>query len=111
MGVRLVLFYAWAQSLHYGIWLRLIPEDDRDRPSPRTWVRTWRALRDELGVAVVLGTVALTLGLALWAAWDLAAARGGYLRFVRFHGFLELAAGAVFLVEGRPVRPVEEAPA
>ncbi len=36
LAQRLVLLFAFAQSVHYGIWLRLMPEDDRPRHTPRT---------------------------------------------------------------------------
>ena len=47
---------------------------------------------------VLLGVFALAcVGLAVWACIDLFEARAGYLRFVRFHGMLELTAIALWL--------------
>ncbi len=101
LGVRLVLLYAFAQSFHYAIWLRLVPDDDRPRPAPRTFAGTWRALRADFGVLPLALAAAGAAALAAWAAFDLAAARNGYLRFATFHGQLELAAGALLWAEGR----------
>ncbi|AKT43349.1 uncharacterized protein CMC5_075810 [Chondromyces crocatus] len=100
LGLRLVLLFAFAQSLHYAVWLRLIPEEDRPRAAPRTFVGTFRALRDEFGVWLLCAVGALALGLAVWACVDLGAARTGYLRFAGFHGQLELVAAALLWAEG-----------
>ncbi|HHH29624.1 MAG TPA: hypothetical protein ENK57_14935 [Polyangiaceae bacterium] len=101
LATRLVVLFAFTQSMHYLIWLRLIPEHARARRSPRPFVSTYRALRRELG-SVVLGLAALgALGVAIWAAVDLAAARDGYLRAAIGHGHLELAAAALLFARGR----------
>lgn len=105
LGLRLVLVYAFAQSVHYAVWLRLIPEDDRERPAPRSFSSSLRALRADLGGPLLAGALIVFVGLALWALRDLAAARTGYFRVALFHGYLELCALGLWLVEGRPARP------
>lgn len=105
LATRLVILFAFAQSVHYLIWLRLIPEDARARRSPRPFLSTYQALRRELGL-VVLAIAALgALGVAIWAAMDLAAARDGYLRAAIGHGHLELAAAALLFARGRAPLP------
>ncbi|PRQ08652.1 hypothetical protein ENSA7_16580 [Enhygromyxa salina] len=100
-GLRLVLLYCFAQSVHYGVWLRLVPEDDRDRPTPRSFRASYRALCGELS-PWLLGLFTLAaIGLAVWACVDLTQARTGYLRFARFHGMLELTAVGLLIVGGR----------
>ncbi|PRQ04344.1 hypothetical protein ENSA5_08530 [Enhygromyxa salina] len=100
-GLRLVLLYCFAQSVHYGVWLRLIPEDDRGQPTPRTFRASYRALSAELG-PWVLGLFTLgAAAVALWACLDLAEARAGYLRVARCHGSLELIAAGLLIVSGR----------
>ncbi|WP_437959905.1 hypothetical protein WME76_09815 [Sorangium sp. So ce119] len=101
LGVRLVLLYAFAQSVHYAVWLRLVPEDDRPRPAPRGFVSSWRALADDLGRPLLWLTAAAALALIAWACFDLLAARAGYLRFAVFHGHLELAAATWLFIERR----------
>lgn len=101
LALRLVLAFAFLQSVHYAIWLRLVPEDDRPRAAPRPWRATWRAMVEDFGVAPLLIFVALALGIAAWAVVDLTQARLGYLRLAIFHGYLELAVGALWLIEGR----------
>ncbi len=101
LALRLVLAFAFLQSVHYGVWLRLIPEDDRPRAAPRPWRATWRALVQDFGVVPLMLFAALALGIAVWGVVDLTQARLGYLRLAVFHGYLELAVGALWLIEGR----------
>ncbi len=102
MGLRLVLLYAFAQSVHYWMWLRMVPDEDRERVSPRTFRRSWVKLENDMGKVVLWGAVATAVFLAGWAVFDLARARYEYLHFARFHGVLELSTVALLLVEGRP---------
>jgi hypothetical protein len=101
-ALRLVMLYAFAQAVHYGVWLRLVPEDDRPRETPRSFRATYLALRDELGSVLLAAFALASVGLAIWACVDLVEARTGYLRFARFHGMLELTAIALWLTV--PVR-------
>ena len=101
LGARLVLLFAFAQSLHYAVWLRLVPEEDRGRPTPRSFVRTVRALTADFGAPGLCLCLVLALGITGWAAFDLFSAYDGYLRAAVFHGHLELAALALLFAEGR----------
>jgi len=91
LGVRLVLLFAFAQSVHYGVWLRAIPEEDRPQPTPRSFSRGWNALREEGSLMAMIVFAVLTVLLIAWSAFDVSAARTGYLRFALAHGFLEVA--------------------
>ena len=99
--LRLVVLFAFAQAVHYTIWLRLVPDEDRPQPTPRTFTSSYRALRDEFGdVALILVTL-FALAIGVWAVFDLFSARNGYLRMAIFHGHLELAALSLWWVEER----------
>jgi len=100
-ALRLVLLFAFAQAVHYGVWLRLIPEEDRPQATPRTFRASFRALEKDFGTILLGGSVVLMLGLAIWATMDLIEARASYLRMALFHGYLELAVAALLFVEGR----------
>lgn len=101
LALRLVLVFAFLQSVHYGVWLRLVPEDDRQRAAPRPWRASWRALKKDFGPVPLALFVLLALGIALWGAVDLTQARLGYLQLAAFHGYLELAVATLWLIEGR----------
>jgi hypothetical protein len=89
--------------MHYAVWLRLMPEDDRGRATPRTFRASWAALYRDLGPLLLGGAILTALVVGVWACVDLAEARIGYLRAAVFHGFLELLALTLILTEGRPV--------
>lgn len=101
MGTRLILLFAFAQSVHYGIWLRMMPEEARPQPTPRTFRATWRALLTDFGRWPLLMTALIATAIVGWAIFDLASARLGYLRLAGFHGHLELAAAALLFARGR----------
>ncbi len=100
-AARIVVSFAFAQAVHYAIWLRLIPEDARRRPSPRPFRSSFAALCRELGLPLLVFFGAGTLVFAVWALVDLWSARDGYLRAAIFHGHLELAAAALLFARGR----------
>jgi hypothetical protein len=102
LALRMVVLFAFAQSIHYAVWLRLVPDDDRERPTPRTFRASFRALRDDLGPIVLAVAALASLGVIAWALVDLGEARAGYLRAAIFHGHLELVALALVATEGRP---------
>lgn len=99
-GLRLVLCFCFAQGVHYSMWLRLIPEEDRERPTPRTFRASLHALHADLGTWLLLLALFVSVGLVAWALRDLVEARNGYFRLATFHGYLELCALALWAVEG-----------
>ncbi|HTJ82283.1 MAG TPA: hypothetical protein VL400_11230, partial [Polyangiaceae bacterium] len=100
---RLVALFAFAQSVHYAVWLRVLPDEVRARKTPRSFVQSARALVSDVGGLMV---VAAMLGAALFLFWgfvDVYQARVRYLSFALFHGYLELAALGLLLAERRSV--------
>lgn len=99
LAMRLLVLYAFAQSAHYLVWLRLIPEDDRPSSAPRSFAQSYRALRADLGSAILWVALLGMIALAAWAAVSLGDARNGYIQMAFFHGYLELAAAALLWAE------------
>ncbi len=99
LSVRFVLFFAFAQSVHYGVWLRAVPDEARQRAGVRSFASTARALRADVGSWILAAFALAFVGIAAWAARDLVAARTGYLRLAISHGYLEIAVGTLFLLE------------
>jgi hypothetical protein len=88
---RLTVLFVFLQSLHYAIWLRLIPEQARQREGTRSFRASLRALEDELGAGLVVLLAALALAVIGVGVLDSLAARQWYLRLAGFHAYLELA--------------------
>lgn len=95
LATRLVLVFAFAQALHYAVWLSWLPSVTR----PAT------TLRGDLGPTLTFGFTAIGVAVLVCACIDPIATRTGYLSLVLFHGWLELAV-IVFLVSKRPSPPV-----
>jgi hypothetical protein len=99
LSMRLLVLYAFAQSVHYVVWMRLVPEDDRESATPRSFTQSYRALRSDVGALVLWGAVLASLAFAVWAAFNVGQARNGYIQMAFFHGYLELAAAALLWAE------------
>jgi hypothetical protein len=98
-GLRLLTVFAFVQSVHYSVWLRLIPEEARPQPTPRSFLQSYRALQGDFGRLGALGLLLLSLGIPLYGLFHLVEARSLYLDLARFHGYVELAALALFWTE------------
>jgi hypothetical protein len=111
LGGRIVALYAFAQAVHYAVWLCLVPEEDRDAVTREhdesgSARRAWRELVRDLGPWLLAAGALASIALAAYAVVDVVLARETYLRLAIFHGHLELAAVALLFVEGRlPLGP------
>lgn len=97
--VRILILYGFLQSVHYGVWLRLVPDEDRRQPAPRSFRASWRALSADLGPWTVPLALTVAAVLGVWALFAPARAVQGYFRLALFHGYLELAAAVLWYVE------------
>lgn len=99
-GLRLVLVYAFAQALHYTVWLRMVPQSQTHQPrrAPSTLARAWRELRLDIGKVGLLIAVILAVLVPVAGLFDGPGTRATYLTVVLFHGWLELAVIAHLLV-------------
>jgi hypothetical protein len=86
LGQRVVLLYAFAQALHYAVWLVLLPQAAEGEHAPPP-----AGLHHDLGTTGFALAVAGALALPLAGAFAPAAARATYLSLVLFHGWLEVA--------------------
>ncbi len=99
-AMRWVLVFAFLQSVHYAMWLRLIPDDDRPRVAPRRFRDSADALISELGWPLLSFITLFAFFIAAWGLINLYDARMGYLRVAGFHGYLELAVLARWATRG-----------
>ena len=88
--VSWVLLFAFLQSIHYLVWIRLIPEEDRPQKTPRGFEKSYRALEVDFGFGFLfVGFLTLVFFIG-YAIYSPSLARADYLTLISFHGFLEL---------------------
>ena len=85
-----VLLFAFLQSVHYLVWVRLIPEEARKQPTPRGFRKSFDALSFDFGFALLLGIGLLFVFFIGYGVFSPELARRDYLTLISFHGFLEL---------------------
>jgi hypothetical protein len=80
--------YAFGQSLHYMVWLRLMPEIDRGTPTPSSFRRAFQSLKQDFGswTLPVLGLCAVSCTAMLFGGQP---AREAYFALAYFHIGLE----------------------
>lgn len=94
-----VVIYGFLQSLHYLVWIRLIPEDNRSTKGPITFKRSALNLSKDFGPWLILIALSLMLILLLWSTVSLPSARMSYLRWISSHASLEIAVMGYLFVE------------
>jgi len=101
LALKLVLIFAFAQSVHYIVWLRLIPGSKTFEPreSPTTFRRDMRSLLVDFGPTGLGIAIGLTLLVPLLGFLNPSGTREMYLSVVFFHGWLEIAMAAHWLVK------------
>jgi hypothetical protein len=97
LDVGAVLAFTFLQSVHYAIWLSLIPQETTRGAGTLSFRMTARGLVRDLRPAGIAATALLGLALLAGAAVDAPRARQAYLSLAAFHGWLELWALALFL--------------
>lgn len=80
LASRVVASYAFAQMVHYVVWIDLVPASQRGT-----------SVRADLGTLGLVAAAAGTLALCAWGAFDPFQARVTYLSLALFHGWLEVA--------------------
>ena len=94
------MLYAFGQSAHYLIWLRLMPEDDRPSPTPRSFTQSLRALHADVGGPLLWLALLGAIALVFWAfSHGIGNARDRYIDLAFFHGYLELVAASLLWAE------------
>lgn len=100
-SIRTVMAFGFAQSVHYAIWLRLVPQTLDPRPAPSTFARGMERLTVDWGRAGVVALALCAVAFPMLAlVWNAEGARISYLVAVVFHGWLEIAAAVVWLAGG-----------
>lgn len=88
---RLLIAFAFSQSLHYAVWLRLIPEEARARATPRPWSASWIAFKHDVGAQTAILSVLAVVAIPLLALFlGAVRVRSYYVTASEFHATTEL---------------------
>jgi hypothetical protein len=90
-GIPLVLSYILLQSVHYSIWLGLVPAEAVRGDAARSFRMSLRALLRDFGALGLLAIALVSVATIALATRDLTRTRDAYLTLSAFHGYLELA--------------------
>jgi hypothetical protein len=100
LALGIVASFAFLQAVHYAVWLHAIPQDATRGDATLTFRMSWRSLGHDFGPWLLLAVVGLVLLVPLAGIVAPLAAQSAYLSLSAFHGYLELAAAALFFVRG-----------
>jgi hypothetical protein len=100
-GIALVTCFAFLQSVHYLVWLVVIPQDDVRGEGTLTFRMSARALVRDFGTWGLLAVIVATITVLGAAFVDVLRTRAVYLSLAMFHGYMELALLAFFWARGR----------
>src|SRR5262249_20844959 len=104
-ALPLALVHAFSDSVHYGAWLGLIPEEEARGEGSLTFKMTARSLLADLrgpGLIAVVLAMATVIAASLF---NLAGTRRIYFSIAGFHGYLEVIVLVFLAVRGpRAVR-------
>jgi hypothetical protein len=91
LRTRLILVFVLTQTLHYVVWLRLVPGQLSPRATPMRVQRSVPVLRQDRDAPGLRVAVGLTLLVPLLGLVDPLGVRAFYLSLALFHAWLELA--------------------
>jgi hypothetical protein len=101
---RLLFVYAFGQALQYAVWLRLVPEVERQAPIPQTVGRALALLQVDLARATVPTVVCCLVAAPLLLIGG-GRAREAYFALTYIHFGLELAALVAFAPSPQLAQP------
>jgi hypothetical protein len=100
LGVGLASSFIFLQSVHYLVWLVLVPADDRPGVGSVSFRRSFREITRDLGAPALVIAIALSALVAGSGAVAPFATRNAYLSLASFHVWLELAVLCFYAVGG-----------
>jgi hypothetical protein len=100
MALGIVASFAFLQSVHYAVWLHAIPQAATSGEGTLSFRMSWRSLQRDLGPAALMAVSALVLLVPLAGLVEPLVTKSLYLSLSSFHGYLEVAAAALFFVRG-----------
>lgn len=100
LALGIVASFAFLQSVHYAVWLHAIPQGATPGDGTLSFRMSWRSLQRDLGPWALIAASALVLLVPLAGLVEPLVTKSLYLSLSSFHGYLEVAAAALFFVRG-----------
>ena len=100
-GSRILVLFAFLQSVHYWVWLRVIPSEDRHQETTRSFRKSYKLLCRDMEKPLIWIVSLASIAFVVWALKDIERSRAAYLEFVSFHVYLELYAVLILFLSGR----------
>lgn len=101
LALGIMVSFAFLQSVHYAVWLHAIPQAATRGDASLTFGMSFRSLRSDLGSVGLMVCIALALLVPCAGLVAPLFTKSLYLSLASFHGYLELAAAALFFVRGK----------
>lgn len=99
-AASVAMAFVFLQGVHYSAWLGWVPQDALPGEGTFTFRMTLRSLVGDFGKIGLAVVALLAVGLAVGACFGLHQARSAYLSLSNFHGWMECALLAFFVVRG-----------
>lgn len=97
LWARLVVVYAFGQSMHYFVWLKAIPDQNTAAQVPTSFRQSWRFLKKDFGIKFIgLTLLFLMIASLPWALMNWSEARVLYLSIATYHVYYEIVGLAYF---------------
>ena len=89
--IHATIAYAFGQSLHYFIWIKVIPQLNHYHHVSPSFKMSYKILKRDFKFLLIPISSLMILGSTFWFWIDLSTARNIYFALALFHGFFELA--------------------
>jgi hypothetical protein len=106
LALGVVASFAFLQSVHYAAWLHAIPQEATRGDATLSFRMSFRALAKDLSRPGLSIAVVVAIAVPVAACFGPLRVQVSYLSLAAFHAYLELAALALFWVQGGK-QPVE----
>ncbi len=102
LALGIVASFAFLQSVHYAVWLHAVPQEATRSQGTLSFRMSFRGLRTDLGPWGLALAALLVLAVPLCGLLAPLRTQALYLSLASFHGYLELAALALWWTKREP---------
>lgn len=105
LALGIVASFAFLQSIHYAVWLHVVPQEATRGEATLTFRMSFRAILSDFGWPLLALAALLIVAVPLAGLLSPLRVQTTYLSLSAFHAYLELSALALLWVRGSDTRP------